>query len=237
MKTLLTLLLGLTLSLPVLAAPALTVQTLYRVDAIQASTPSCRRHCHQVDAQWPVFAGAWQWVNPLVAQQLAGGKLPASGLAGHYQGQLRSDGEQGLESVDRVTVKDWTARFLVLDLSHYQYPEGAAHGMEARTWLTFDQKQKKLLQLDDVLVPGQREALKRKLYAQYQQQVQALGLFEGIKYADFADFDGWWLDAYGQLHVQYGQYAIAPYAAGHPELTLDRDALKGIVRPGWLPRD
>lgn len=226
--------LALLLTTPVYAQ--LPVQTLYRVDSIRASTPACTEHCNRVDAQWPVFEGDWRWVNPLLERQLTASVKTVAPLATYYQQALRTDGEQGHDITDRVLVKEWTDRWLVLEMRQYVYPERAAHGMEDRTWLTFDHSTKTLLQLDDLLQPGQQQALKGLLYQQYQKNIENLQLFDHIAEQDFADFSGWWLDQWGTLHVLYSPYAIAPYSSGHPELQLSAEALQGILRPQWLSR-
>jgi len=35
--------------------------------------------------------------------------------------------------------------------------------------------------------------------------------------------------------IKYDSYQIAPYSAGQPELLIPYEALKGILRPEYLP--
>ncbi|MFT4021147.1 MAG: RsiV family protein [Acinetobacter sp.] len=115
---------------------------------------------------------------------------------------------------------------------------GGAHGSAAQQYFSFDTKQKKLIQLDDVLQKGQKAALSKVAHAQFEKWVIEQKLASNIKeYEDAWPFklsQNFYFNKQG-LVLQYAEYEIGPYVVGQPSFTIPYSALQGIVKAHYLP--
>ncbi|WP_445114877.1 RsiV family protein [Acinetobacter sp. WZC-1] len=124
---------------------------------------------------------------------------------------------------------------VALEMDNYL---SGAHGSGTKQYYNFDLKQQKLMQLDDLLVPKQKSALEQQAHEVFKAWVMESELTDNLKeYEQMWKFhlsDNFTLDEKGLL-LQYGEYDIAPYAAGLPSLVIPYDKLQGILKPEYLP--
>ncbi|MBV6271984.1 RsiV family protein [Alcaligenaceae bacterium CGII-47] len=127
----------------------------------------------------------------------------------------------------------------VLELSSGQYRTGMAHGITGSQFINWDNQTAKVLGLDNILIPGARQA-----YVQALQQAHTQWLHEHAAARDdpdtfsriwpFQSSDNFAFTDQG-LVIKYQPYQIAPYSSGQPELLLLYPALRGILQPRFLP--
>lgn len=158
----------------------------------------------------------------------------ASGYDGFSTSFLKS-AEAGWEATLSAKLLRQTGPLVLLQLDSYSYT-GGAHGMPSSTFLNFDRRTNQKLKLDDVVLDGMRPALIEKLQLAH----SAWKKQEGFTTADFAETwpfvetDNFALAENG-LVFGYAPYAIGPYSAGMPALTIPYAELGGILKAEWLP--
>ncbi|WP_027348996.1 RsiV family protein [Halotalea alkalilenta] len=127
-----------------------------------------------------------------------------------------------------------TSSLVVLELDAYVYT-GGAHGMPTTRYLIFDLRDRRALGLDDLLLPGRRDAfeqLAREAHADWAKR----------QFPDDPGFTEQWAFSLSDnvapltdgLTLKYDVYAIAPYSEGQPELVIPYSRLDGILDPRWL---
>lgn len=139
----------------------------------------------------------------------------------------------------RAKVRDVVADVIGVELQTAQYLTGAAHGIPATHFLNWQRAPGRELALDDVLIPGRHDQ-----YVQVLRTVHRAWLKQNEDAArDPAAYDRTWpfaessnytLTRQGMV-VKYDAYSIAPYSHGQPELTIPYDALRGILKPEFMP--
>lgn len=127
----------------------------------------------------------------------------------------------------------------VLELDSAQYRTGMAHGITGSQFINWDNRIHKVLGLDNILMPGARQA-----YVHALQQAHAQWLLNEPAARDdpdsysrlwpFQSSDNFALTDLG-LAIKYQPYEIAPYSSGQPELLIPYPALHGILQPSFLP--
>ncbi|RYY80272.1 MAG: DUF3298 domain-containing protein [Moraxellaceae bacterium] len=114
---------------------------------------------------------------------------------------------------------------------------GGAHGSAFDNYYNLDLKQKKQLQLADLLLPEQQPKLYELVHQQYADWVKQNDLSADLsKYEQDWPFkltDNFTFSEDG-LVLAYGQYEIGPYAVGMPEFTIPYAQLAGIIKPEYL---
>lgn len=114
---------------------------------------------------------------------------------------------------------------------------GGAHGSAFDNYYNLDLKQKKQLQLADLLLPEQQPKLYELVHQQYADWVKQNDLSADLsKYEQDWPFkltDNFTLSEEG-LVFAYGQYEIGPYAVGMPQFTVPYAQLSGIMKPEYL---
>lgn len=143
--------------------------------------------------------------------------------------------EPGWSNYLQAKQRDSHGSIVVVELSSYLDRRGA-HGMPGRGFINYDRKEKRLLQLEDLLLPGQTDA-----FWAVAEQAHAAWLKHNQPDQDPEFIAQWPFKPTGhvallktQLLLKYDVYAIAPYSSGHPELTIDYAQLKGILKPHYL---
>lgn len=125
---------------------------------------------------------------------------------------------------------------VVLNSTHYL---GGAHGASAQTYYNFDLEQKKLIKLDDIILPKQKAQLEAKAYEAFQAWVMESKLANDVaEYEQAWKFkltDNFYLSKQG-LALQYAEYEIGPYVVGLPRLVIPYEQLNGILKPEYLPQ-
>jgi len=139
----------------------------------------------------------------------------------------------------RAAVKDVVGDVIGVELHTGQYLTGAAHGIPATHYLNWQRSAGRELTLDDVLIPGRRDQ-----YVQALREAHDAWLARNddakrdpatwARLWPFQDTSNYTLTREG-LVVKYDAYSIAPYSYGEPELTVPYKALRGVLRPEFLP--
>ncbi|WP_438012266.1 RsiV family protein [Psychrobacter raelei] len=123
----------------------------------------------------------------------------------------------------------------LFEINSYIYL-GGAHGLGASEYMMFDTSSKRHIQLDDILLAGQKSKFKALAYEQYKAWVRKdnneLKAYE--KMWPFTLTDNALLTDKGVV-LRYQPYEIAAYAYGMPELTVPYNQLKGILKPKYIP--
>ena len=129
---------------------------------------------------------------------------------------------------------------LSLRLNSYSYPSGAAHGADVVSTVTFDLASGRQLALADLFGPGAgyldavaaeaRTQLRATLASWTTDPLTTKWLTTGTE--PTADDYAAWAITPGGLEVTFGQYQVAPYAAGMPVVTIPYAHLAGLIDPG-----
>ncbi len=128
---------------------------------------------------------------------------------------------------------------LSLRVNSYSYPSGAAHGADVLSTFTFDLASGRRLALADLFRPGSsymdvlateaRAQLKVTLADWMTDSSMATWLATGTE--PTADNYAAWAVTPGGLEITFGQYQVAPYAAGMPVVTIPVTHLAGLIDP------
>ncbi len=125
---------------------------------------------------------------------------------------------------------------VVLNSSSYL---GGAHGSSSQRYYNFDLKQKKQVELNDILAANQKANLERKAHEVFKTWVLESKLANSVEEYEqawkFTLSDNFYLSKQG-LILQYGEYEIGPYVVGLPRLTIPYDQLQGILKKEYLPQ-
>lgn len=125
---------------------------------------------------------------------------------------------------------------VVLNSTHYL---GGAHGSTAQNYYNFDLDSKKLVKLDDIVLPKQKAQLEAKAHEAFKTWVidseLATDVAEYEQAWKFKLTDNFFLTKQG-LALQYAEYEIGPYVVGLPRLNIPYSDLQGILKPEYLPK-
>ncbi|ATO18722.1 hypothetical protein BS636_03105 [Acinetobacter sp. LoGeW2-3] len=125
---------------------------------------------------------------------------------------------------------------VVLNSTHYL---GGAHGSTAQNYYNFDLDSKKLIKLDDIVLPKQKAQLEAKAHEVFKTWVidsqLATDVAEYEQAWKFKLTDNFFLTKQG-LALQYAEYEIGPYVVGLPRLNIPYSDLQGILKPEYLPK-
>lgn len=136
----------------------------------------------------------------------------------------------------RILNADLPLATVVLNSSSYL---GGAHGSSAQRYYNFDLKQKKQVQLNDIIAPQQKTALQQKAHEAFRAWIIESKLADSVAEYEqawkFSLSDNFYLSSQG-LILQYAEYEIGPYVVGLPRLTLPYDQLHGILKSEYLPQ-
>lgn len=123
---------------------------------------------------------------------------------------------------------------LVIELGGYIFT-GGAHGLPFTRYMVIDQRTRRVVGLDDMLIDGQHQAFNTALAQAHGRWLEDIGQDE-----TFAE--NWPLSPNDNaapmnddMVVKYDVYYIAPYALGQPELHIPYNELEGILEPRYLP--
>jgi hypothetical protein len=132
--------------------------------------------------------------------------------------------------------RDAHGSMLVIELSSY-IDRGGAHGAPGRGFINYDRATRRVLSLQDLLLPGQEAAFWRVAEQAHQSWLAGNDFDQDTEFRTQWPFKPTEHVALlkTELQLKYDVYAIAPYASGHPELSIDYAQLKGILKPAYLP--
>jgi len=141
----------------------------------------------------------------------------------------------GYQAVFKAEVYDRHADLTTVKLDSYVFT-GGAHGMPLTEFMVIDERERRVVTLDDMLREGQTPAYREALSRAHLRWLEAQQA--GV---DFAE--SWPLSMNRNVapladewRVRYNAYDIAPYSYGQPELRIPAQALEGIVKPRYLER-
>ena len=126
-----------------------------------------------------------------------------------------------------------------LRVNSYSYPSGAAHGSDVLATFTFDAASGRQLALADLFRPGiayldalaaeARAQLTLTLASWLTDSFTTQWLATGT--APTADNYAAWAITPGGLEITFGQYQVAPYAAGMPVVTIPVTHVAALIDP------
>lgn len=131
-----------------------------------------------------------------------------------------------------------TQDLLSLGFTDYYYT-GGAHGMYTTRVATYDLRQKRVLTLDDVLLPGYKKAVSQALAqsVRVKYSLPASSPLTAVLFENrIAPNDNFGLTPKGIFFV-YAPYEIAPYSEGELTLFVPFDNIQAYLRPEWLPQE
>lgn len=139
----------------------------------------------------------------------------------------------GYEAIFEADIYDRHADLMTLKLDSYVFT-GGAHGLPLTEFMVIDERERRVVTLDDMLLDGQMPAFRDVLARAHRRWLQK-------QRADVDFAETWPLSMNrnvaplaGEWRVRYNVYEIAPYAYGQPELHIPVEALEGIAKPRYL---
>jgi hypothetical protein len=132
-----------------------------------------------------------------------------------------------------------SADTLSLRVNAYTFASGAAHGSDVVSTLTFDLASGRQLALADLFRPGSRYLQAIATEARTQLRVTLADWLTDPSMEDWLttgtqptaeDYAAWAITP-GGLEVTFGQYQVAPYAAGMPVVTIPVARLARLIDP------
>jgi len=126
-------------------------------------------------------------------------------------------------------VKFYKKLLLVLELSGYKYPFGAAHGMPSRAYPHINLQDGTMYELKDLFKPGSNyvavlsEIVGRQIKEDPQYSYVFPGTYKGIR----AD-QPFYVTEHA-LHLYFEPYEIAPYVAGFPTFTIPFAQIMNLI--------
>lgn len=159
--------------------------------------------------------------------------LPAS--LREYQRSYLSGAEPEQTSYLQAQVREQHDGLIVIELSSYQYT-GGAHGLPGRGFINYERRGDRELQLADLLLPGQEAAFWSLAAETHQRWLVEKGHATDKEFVAFWQFQPTRNIALlrDRVLLKYDVYSIAPYASGHPELSIPKEQLRGILKPQYL---
>ncbi|WP_379144748.1 WG repeat-containing protein [Paenibacillus sp. sgz500992] len=171
---------------------------------------------------YPVIEGI---ANSEVSREV-NDKLRSLSLA---EGAGTSEGTQDYSYTGDFAVSFFRKNLLVLELSGYKYPFGAAHGMPTRIYVHINLRNGKFYALRDLFKPGSKYVAKlsaivgKQIANDPQYSYVFPDTYKGIT-ADqpfFVDEEA--------LYLYFAPYEIAPYAAGFPTFRIPYAEIMGLI--------
>ncbi|SAI71106.1 lipoprotein [Bordetella ansorpii] len=210
----------------------------------ELTKPGCRGECPRIVIDSVAFPG----IAPLT-QAVDRGLASMTGVDANLQGNYRTIDEyvayfwrtaQPRDRTDlHAKVRDTVGDLIGVELTTEQYLTGAAHPIPATHFLNWRRSTASEITLAQMVIPGRGEQ-----YLQALRQAHAAWLKQNEdarrdpaaynKNWPFQPTDNVTLTRQGMV-VKYDAYAIAPYSYGQPELTLPYPALRGILKPEFMP--
>lgn len=171
---------------------------------------------------YPVIEGI---ANSEVSREV-NDKLRSLSLA---EGAGTGEGTQDYSYTGDFAVSFFRKNLLVLELSGYKYPFGAAHGMPTRIYVHINLRNGKFYALRDLFKPGSKYVAKlsaivgKQIANDPQYSYVFPDTYKGIT-ADqpfFVDEEA--------LYLYFAPYEIAPYAAGFPTFRIPYAEIMGLI--------
>ena len=159
-----------------------------------------------------------------------------SELAVVYREQFLANAGPRNSSYLQAKVREQHDGLVIIELSSY-LDTGGAHGTPGRGFINYSRQQHKVLNLSDMLMPGQEEAFWKAAQVAHNSWLISTKLDqepEFVKSWPFVKTPHVAL-TYGGVILKYEVSTIAPYALGHVELKIPYPRLNGILKPELFP--
>ena len=160
--------------------------------------------------------------------------VPASLNAYREQFLRESDSRHG--SYLQAKVREQHDGLVIIELSSY-LDTGDVQGQPGRGFINYSRQQHKVLNLSDMLLPGQEEAFWKAVQVAHNSWLINTRLDqepEFVKSWPFRKAPHVALTNGGVI-LKYEVSTIAPYALGHIEPNIPYPRLSGILKPGLFP--
>jgi hypothetical protein len=120
-------------------------------------------------------------------------------------------------------------RLAVIELTGYNYPFGAAHGMPSRIYAHVDLESGTFYQLADLFKPGSQyvKVLSDLIEEQIQSNPEYSYVFPG-SYKGITENQPFYIDE-SNLYIYFAPYEIAPYAAGFPTFKIPFQEIDQLI--------
>ena len=145
-------------------------------------------------------------------------------------------GNMTSEALLEATVHARHHDLLVVELNSYVYHAGQAHGLPLTEYMVIDERERRVVEADEMLLDGQEAAFDALLVQAHQRWIGEMGFDDQFtanwplsQSHNIAPLENSW-------EVTYNVYEIAPYAVGQPTLTIPLEALEGVAKPRYLGR-
>lgn len=220
-----------------LLSPAATVATHKRI-AWEHAQPGCSHRCPLLNVDTLHYHDE-PLLNTEIERRLLrladpDRQFPAADSLLAFERSALPAAEPGSAIYLQAKQRDAHASLLVIELSSY-LDRGGAQGAPGRGFINYDRHAKRLLSLDDMLLPGKQAAF-------WDVAEQAHKAWLARNQLD-AEFSAQWpfkptehVALLGnEVLLKYDVYVIAPYSSGHPELSIDYSQLEGILKPAYRP--
>ncbi|WP_150273685.1 WG repeat-containing protein [Paenibacillus tepidiphilus] len=137
--------------------------------------------------------------------------------------------DQDFSYTGDFSVSFFRKHLLVLELSGYKYPFGAAHGMPTRLFPHINLKNGRFYKLSDLFKPGSKytEKLSEIVGKQIATDPQYSYVFPDT-YKGIARDQPFYVDE-SALYLYFAPYEIAPYAAGFPTFRIPFAEIMGLI--------
>ena len=171
---------------------------------------------------YPIVEGI---ANAEVSRQV-NEKLRTLSLA---EGAGSGGGSQEFSYTGDFSVAFFRKNLLVIELSGYKFPFGAAHGMPTRIYVHINLRSGKFYELSDLFKPGSKyvEKLSEIVRRQIENDPQYAYVFPG-SYKGISANQPFYVDEHA-LYLYFNPYDIAPYAAGFPTFRIPYAEIMGLI--------
>ncbi len=207
--------------------------------------------CSTIDLSLPIYNGQ-PWLNTYIIHHLVGDshfqsdqsieiqikQFLSRAIADMIEYDAEYDSIETQFLGQTILPKGHFQHFFALLNSNETYFKGAAHGNSEQTLYLLDTKTQKIVPLKALLVDATAE--KKLAQLQYQALQQFFKTLDIDIQEHFAD-DTWqfmpssnFIPSKAGLIFIYNPYEIAPYALGTIEITVPKEALKGIIKTPFL---
>lgn len=154
-----------------------------------------------------------------------------------YEKDFLASAKPGWSSYLQAKVREQHDGLVIVELSSYTFT-GGEYGRPGRAFINYDRRLHKVLELQDILLPGQEKAFWDTARLAHQAWiVQNKLLDQDPNFTKDWPFQTtpYFALTFGALTLKYDIDRIAPHSVGHPELKIPYPRLNGIVKPYYFP--
>ena len=212
----------------------------YRSYAVDRDVDSMRMENPEFKGLWnvtaegvlPVYAGKHDisllrdTVMALASVKDIDGKITVR-LPGYLDAPAEKQDTTNSASIlmNKISVSLLNSEVLVMQVFNYSYPEGAAHGLYANTYVNYDLKRGKIIGLSDLFTPGFEKYVLPRIISRLQADGNLSEDQEKVKIPE-----NFRITEEG-IEFVFGIYAVAPNSSGEPRVGFYTSDLEDILTP------